>query len=416
MRPDRRVKPFYSGGAAEPLHSGMRSEHLYQLLQPETADPAARLFRAVHHAMVAAGVAIMLADTVAPWRHAHRHLLDAGFQAVCAFFFAEYWLRLAAAAGAPGATHRGSWRPRLAWAMSVGGIVDLVGALPGVLDLAFTPRYASLFGFVWVFKLVRYTPGLVGLRRVISHARHALLAVLLVFGIILLMAASLAYLLERNVQPELFGSVPQALWWAIVTMSTTGYGDVIPMTIAGRLLSGFVMVAGVLVFALWAGILATGFTEETRRREFLRTWDLVAKVPFFHDIGAAVIAEVAHLLRPQDYPAGAVIMRRGDPGDCMYFIAAGEVEIRLGAAPVRLGPGAFFGEVALLTGDPRNATVVATRRSTLLALDIVHFRGLLARQPDLARIIGEAAGRRSGAPAAGPAERAAAAVAPHPMA
>jgi voltage-gated potassium channel len=375
----------------------MQSERLYQLLQPETADPAARGFRAVHHAMVAAGVAIMLADTVAPWRHAHRHLLDAGFQAACAFFFAEYWLRLAAAAGAPGATHRGSWRPRLAWAVSIAGVGDLVGALPGVLDLVFSPRYASMFGFVWVFKLVRYTPGLAGLGRVISHARHALLAVLLVFGIVLLMTASSAYLLERNVQPKLFGSVPQALWWAIVTMTTTGYGDAVPMTAMGRILGGFVMVAGVLVFALWAGILATGFTEETRRREFLRTWDLVAKVPFFHDTGTAVIAEVARLLRPHEFPAGAVILRRGDPGDCMYFIASGEVEIRLGTAPVRLGPGAFFGEVALLTGDPRNATAVATRRSTLLALDIVDFRSLLANQPDLARIISEEAGRRPGA-------------------
>jgi voltage-gated potassium channel len=394
----------------------MSCERLYQLLQPETAGAAARGFRAVHHAMVAAGVAIMLADTVAPWRQAHFRLFDNGFQAVCAFFFAEYWLRLAAASGAPGAAHRGSWRPRLAWAVSVGGIADLFGALPWVLDLVFSPRYASLFGFVWVFKLVRYTPGLAGLGRVISHARHALLAVLLVVGIVLLMSASLAYLLERNLQPELFGSVPQALWWAIVTLTTTGYGDAIPMTPAGRVLSGVVMVAGVLVFALWAGILATGFTEETRRREFLRTWDLVAKVPFFHDIGAAVIAEVAHLLRPHDYPAGAVIMRRGDPGDCMYFIASGEVEIRLGPTPVHLGPGAFFGEVALLTGDPRNATVVATRRCTLLALDIVDFRGLLAHQPDLARIIGEEAGRRPGLRAAGrPAPRDAA-VAPYPIA
>jgi voltage-gated potassium channel len=375
----------------------MRYERLYAVLQPETAGGAARTFRALHHAMVAAGVLIMLADTVASWRGAHAAALDAGFQVACAFFFVEYCLRLLAAPGAPGAAHRQKWRPRLAWSASAGGIVDLAGALPGVIDLAFSPRYASLFGFVWVFKLVRYARGLESLGRVISHARHALLAVLLVFGIVLLLAASLAYLVERQVQPELFGSIPEALWWAIVTLTTTGYGDVIPMTPLGRVLAGFVMVAGVLVFALWAGILATGFTEETRRREFLRTWDLVAEVPFFRDIGTAVIAEVARLLRPRDYPAGAVIVRRGERGDCMYFIADGEVEVQLGTHPVRLGPGGFFGEVALLTGDPRNATIVATRRSTLLALDIVDFRGLLGRQPDLARIIGEAAGRRLGA-------------------
>lgn len=375
----------------------MRPERLYRLLQPETAEPAARGFRALHHAMVALGIAVMLADTVAAWRAAQRPLLDAAFQVVCAFFFAEYCLRLVAAPGAPHAAHAPPWRCRIAWAASAGGILDLLGVLPGLFDLVFSPGYASLFGFVWIFKLVRYSQGLAGLGRVVSHSRQALLAVLLVFGMALLLSASLGFLLERAGQPEAFGSVPKALWWAIVTLTTTGYGDVIPMTPAGRVLAGFVMVAGVLVFALWAGILATGFTEETRRREFLRTWDLVARVPFFHDIGTPVIAEVARLLRAQDWPAGAVVMRQGQRGDCMYFIASGEVEVRLGGEPVRLAAGAFFGEVALLTGAPRNATVATTRRSTLLALDIVDFRGLLGRQPDLARIIREEALRRPGA-------------------
>ena len=374
----------------------MSFERLYLTLQPESPGTAARVFRLAHHAMVAAGIGIMLADTVAPWRAAYSDALDAGFQLVCGFFFAEYVLRLIAAPEAPGAEHRGRWRSRLAWAASVGGVFDLVGALPGVLDIVFNPGYASLFGFVWVFKLVRFTPGLSSLQRVISRARHALLSVLLAFGIILLLAASLAYLLEREVQPAVFGSIPAALWWAIVTLTTTGYGDVTPMTLGGKMLAGVVMVSGILVFALWAGILATGFAEETRRRELLRTWDLVAKVPFFHDVGAAVIADVARLLRPRDYPAGAVVVRRGEAGDCMYFVASGEVEIRLAPERIQLGAGEFFGEVALLTGAPRNATVVASRHCTLLSLDIVDFRQLLARQPDLAQIIREEAERRPG--------------------
>ena len=265
--------------------------------------------------------------------------------------------------------------------MSAGGVFDLIGALPGVLDIVFSPKYASLYGFIWVFKPVRYAPGLASLQRVISRARHALLSVLLGFGIVLLAAASLAYLLERDAQPELFGSIPLALWWAIVTLTTTGYGDVTPITPLGRILAGFVMVSGILVFALWAGILATGYAEELRRREFLRTWDLVAKVPFFNNVGASVIADVARLLRARDYPARAAIMRRGEPGDCMYFIASGEVEVRLRPGVVRLGPGEFFGEIALLTGEPRNATVVAVQPCTLLTLDIVDFRQLLGRQP-----------------------------------
>jgi voltage-gated potassium channel len=372
----------------------MDEGHLYRILQPETRDPAARVFRGVHHAMVAAGIGVMLADTVAEWRDAYGGALEAGFQIVCAFFVAEYVLRLIAAPGAPGAAHRGRWQSRLAWATSLGGTFDFLGALPGVLDVVFDPGYASLFGFIWAFKLVRYSPGLASLERVISNARQALLSVLLGFGILLLLAASLAYLLERSTQPDVFGSIPAALWWAIVTMTTTGYGDVVPQTVLGKMLAGVVMISGIAVIALWAGILATGYFEETRRREFLRTWDLVAKVPFFHDVGAAVIADVAQLLRPRDYPAGAVIVRRGERGDCMYFVASGEVAIRVSPESIRLGPGDFFGELALLTGDPRNATVVALRQCTLLRLDIVDFRQLLGRQSELARIIRAAADAR----------------------
>jgi voltage-gated potassium channel len=283
---------------------------------------------------------------------------------------------------------------RLALAASIGGICDFVGALPGVLDIVFAPSYASLFGFVWLFKLVRYAPGLVSLQRVISDARQALLSVLLGFCIVLLVAASLAYLLERAAQPEAFGSIPAALWWAIVTLTTTGYGDVIPQTAAGRVLAGTVMVSGIFVFALWAGILASGFAEQTPRRDVLRTLDLVAKVPFFHDIGSSTIADVAGLLRPRDYPAGAVIMRRGEHGDCMYFVASGEVQIRMSPEPIYLGAGQFFGEIALVTGGPRNATVVAAHRCALLSIAMEDFRELIGRQPDLARIIHEEAERR----------------------
>jgi voltage-gated potassium channel len=371
----------------------MSWERLYQVLQPETAGTAARVFRVTHHAMVIVGIAIMLADTVSEWRQAYHEILDAGFQLACAFFFAEYVVRLAVAPSAPGVPRRG-WRARLAWAASTGGVFDLLGALPGILDIVFNPKYASLYGFIWVFKPVRYAPGLASLQRVISRARHALLSVLLGFGIVLLAAASLAYLLERNAQPELFGSIPLALWWAIVTLTTTGYGDVTPVTPLGRVLAGIVMVSGILVFALWAGILATGYAEELRRREFLRTWDLVAKVPFFHNVGASVIADVARLLRPRDYPARAAIVRRGERGDCMYFIASGEVEVRLRPGAVRLGPGEFFGEIALLTGEPRSATIVAVQPCTLLTLDIVDFRQLLGRQPQLARVVSEEAERR----------------------
>ena len=371
---------------------------LYLVLQPANRSEAARAFRAVHHTLAGVGIAIMMARTVPRIEALYSTPLAVGFYAVAAFFLAEYGLRLAAAPAAPGGEHRGAMRARLAWAISLAGLFDLACGLPGVAALLYGPR-ASLAGFIWAFKYVRYSPGLASLGRVIRTARQALLSVLLGFAIALLTAASIAYLLEHNAHPghpETFGSIPAALWWAIVTMTTTGYGDVVPATAAGRLLSGMVMIGGILIIALWTGILVNGYAQELRRRDFLRTWDLVAGVPFFAKCGAPLIAEVARLLRPRDYPPGAVIMRQGEPGDCMYFVVDGEVEIRLPGEAVYLGSSQFFGELALLTGEPRTATVVAARASTLLALDIVDFHELMARQPEMARVIRAEAQKRLG--------------------
>ncbi|MBV9015564.1 MAG: ion transporter, partial [Alphaproteobacteria bacterium] len=320
---------------------------LYDIVDPDSPDPPARLFRVVHHTIVAAGIAIMLAETAPPVQAEYGPVLAVGFYIVAAFFCAEYILRLVAAPASPTGEHYRPLRARFLWATSLGGLFDLVSALPGIIAIEQGPS-VGLFGFVWTFKYIRYSPGLAALGRVVGNARQALLSVLLGFAIVLLTASSIAYLLERDANPEAFGSIPAALWWGIVTMTTTGYGDVVPQTVGGRVLAGTVMIGGILVFALWAGILANGYAEELRRREFLRTWELVAKVPFFRNIGAALIAEVARLLRPRDYPPGVVVMRRGQAGDCMYFIAEGEVEVQLPSQRIYLGPGQFVGELALL--------------------------------------------------------------------
>lgn len=373
----------------------MDRRSLYRMLDPLERHASANAFRLAHHSLVAAGITVTLATTVPAIQRDFEVELDTVFLAIAAFFAIEYVLRLIAAPEAPGGEHRGAARSRLAWAFSLPGIFDFFGAMPGVFDLIGN-HDARLFSFIWIFKYIRYSPGLGILGRVVTNARHTLLSVLLGFVIVLLAAASLEYLFERDINPDGFGSIPKALWWAIVTLTTTGYGDVVPQTLPGRMLAGLVMMSGIGVFALWAGILASGYADETRRREFLRTWDLVAKVPFFHNLGASVIAEVARALRPSEYPQGAVIVRRGEQGDCMYFVVEGEVEIEIQPAPVYLGPGTFFGEAALLTGAPRNASVVATRPCTLLTLDIVDFHELRGRQPELARVIHEEADRRLG--------------------
>ena len=153
---------------------------------------------------------------------------------------------------------------------------------------------------------------------------------------------------EADAQPDKFGTIPEAMWWAIVTLGTVGYGDVVPVTPFGKIVASFTIIGGLMMVALPVGIIATAFAREIHRRDFVVTWSMVARVPLFAELSAAEIAHIMPLLRAQIVGPGANIVRRGEPAHSMYFIAAGEVEIELPDERVRLGGGQFFGEIAVL--------------------------------------------------------------------
>jgi voltage-gated potassium channel len=352
------------------------------------AATAARNMTNAASVAVAAGVAMMVLLTVAPAYEATHHWVDAVLWACLAFFVFEWMVRLYDAFLA----QRG-----LAYLFSGRGLVDLLSAaaIPLALILDVNPATAWLLGAVWMLKVVPGIPGLRQLRRVLVVESGSLLSVLVIFLMVLLLSSVAMHLLERDVQPVAFGSVPAALWWAVITLTTVGYGDVVPVTAFGRLLAAFVMICGLGVFGLWTGILATGFAAETRRDNFLKTWESVSKVPFFASLGPAAIADVTHMLRTMDLPPRTMIIRKGKTGDCMYFIADGEVEVELPGKTVTLGAGAFFGEMALLGNNLRSANITTTRVSKLLVLDLVDFRLLMARHPELAETIDAEAKRRA---------------------
>jgi voltage-gated potassium channel len=205
------------------------------------------------------------------------------------------------------------------------------------------------------------------------------------------------YVLEREAQPKIFASIPHAMWWAIVTIATVGYGDIFPVTPVGRLFGGVVMVIGIAVFAVPAGILATGFASEIRKRDFVVTWQTVANVPLFVGLDAARIAEIARLLKRQVVPAQFAVVRRGDPADAMFFIMAGEVQVDIAPTAVRLGRGQYFGEIALIRDTVRTATVTTLTECQLLSLDVADFRRLLDNNPSLKATITRTAEERLGA-------------------
>jgi len=185
------------------------------------------------------------------------------------------------------------------------------------------------------------------------------------------------------------------MWWSVVTLTTTGYGDVVPLTPIGRIIGSLLMISGIAVLALMTGVLATGFAQEERRREYLRVWDQVARVPIFTSLGVVTLSEIVGKLRTRYYPARVTVLRRGDPGDSMFFITSGEVEVRLPTGgTVRLGEGAFFGEMSLLNRQPRTASIATVKPTTLLVLYASDFYEIASHIPALAEALESEARRR----------------------
>ena len=319
-----------------------------------------------------------------------------------AVFTLEYGLRLWCAVEHGPHQHLSGTRARLKYAFSPAGLIDLAAVLPFWLALVLPAdfRFVLVFRMVRFFKIARYSPAMRSLLDVLYRERRALFGCLVITMGSALVAAALMHLAEGKVQPDKLGTIPDALWWSIVTVGTIGYGDVVPVTVLGKLIATGTIFLGLIMMALPIGIIATAFSEQIHRRDFIVTWGMIARVPLFAELDAGEIADVMQILRAQLAEAGQIIVREGDAAHSMYFIAAGEVEIALKNERLRLGVGQFFGEVAVLRRVRRSATVTALTRTSLLVLDAQDLHALMQRDPRIATRIKDVVEKRVGRDAA----------------
>jgi voltage-gated potassium channel len=318
--------------------------------------------------------------------------------AALAIFSLEYAARLWVAVEHPPWRRLGVLRAALRSSVSPAGLVDLAAILPFWLSFLVSTdfRIVLVLRLVRFFKLSRYSPAMRSLLDALYSERRALFGCFVILCGATLIAAGLMHLAESTVQPEKFGTIPEAMWWAIVTLGTVGYGDAVPITAIGRLIGGLTIFAGLLMVALPVGIVATAFANEVHRRDFVVTWGLVARIPLFSQLSATQIADVMKILRAQKVDKGAIIARRGEPAHSMYLIVDGEVEIRLSHKRVKLSAGDFFGEIAALHQTRRSATVQALQSTRLLALDASDLHSLMDSEPQIASRIWDAARARLG--------------------
>jgi voltage-gated potassium channel len=158
---------------------------------------------------------------------------------------------------------------RIKYMLSPIALIDLIAILPFYLSLYLTIdlRFLRVLRLLRLFKLTRYSPALGALLDVVQKESEALVAAIVVLLMMLVLSTGGIYLLENELQPESFGSMPDSMWWAIITLTTVGYGDVVPLTPMGKIFGGLIGLIGIGMIALPAAIMASGFAENIRDRK-----------------------------------------------------------------------------------------------------------------------------------------------------
>jgi voltage-gated potassium channel len=162
-------------------------------------------------------------------------------------------------------------RGRLRFAFKFMSLVDLVSVLPFYLPfLGLDLRFIRVLRIMRVFrilKVARYFESLKSLKNVFHAKRHELLLTTGFMFLLLVISSCLMYCFESAAQPDKFSSIPETMWWAIATLTTVGYGDVYPVTIAGKIFAGIISILGIGMFALPTGIIGSGFIEEIQKKK-----------------------------------------------------------------------------------------------------------------------------------------------------
>lgn len=243
-------------------------QRLYQILQDtQPGDNLAKWVNGFLVGLILLNVLSIILVTIPAFGSRFRGLFILVEVISVAIFTVEYLLRVyACKEDARYAKSTG----RLRFGLSGLQLVDLLAILSFYLPLAFSSleffRIFRIFRIFRLIKLVRYSDSLQLLGKVISGRKRELTMVFGMFLITMLMASTLMFYAERLAQPEKFSSIPAAMYWAVITMATVGYGDVTPVTLIGKFLTTLVALSGILVLALPTAIIGSGFMEEMEKR------------------------------------------------------------------------------------------------------------------------------------------------------
>ena len=232
----------------------------------EEGDLLSRRFDQFIMWLIFLNVAAVIIETVQPIYEKY-HLFFDTFEFISVIIFSvEYIIRVWACTAIEKYRHP-VWG-RLKYMISLGAIIDLLAILPFYLPLILAStdgrilRILRLFRLFRIFKLGRYSLAFNLISVVIKKRRAELTVSLTLLVMLLIFASTLMFYVESESNPDGFQSIPETMWWGVATLTTVGYGDVYPITPLGKFLAGIIAILGVGLFALPAGIIASGFESE----------------------------------------------------------------------------------------------------------------------------------------------------------
>lgn len=241
----------------------------------EIAEDGNRLSRVVDLSimgLILLNVGAVIMETVPSMALEHARFFELFELFSIAIFSVEYILRVWSCT--ENERFSGPLAGRLRYVLTPMALIDLIAILPFYLPLIMPVdlRFMRALRILRIFRLLkfaRYSRALRVFGRVIREKKEELVITLTAILIVLVLVSSLMYYLEKDVQPEAFGSIPAALWWGVVSLTTVGYGDTYPVTVLGKFFGGLIALIGIGVIALPAGIIASGFAQATAKEQII---------------------------------------------------------------------------------------------------------------------------------------------------
>jgi voltage-gated potassium channel len=367
---------------------GMQPSHLraaaFTLLEEgELTSVLGRLAQALLITLIIANVVAVALETI-PSIYARWHVFFSDFEkfSVGAYTI-EYIVRMWSSVEDPRIAARGPVNGRISFALRPLMIVDLLAFAPSYLSFIFPIdlRVLRIFRLFRLVKLARYSHALPALLGVLYAERSALFASGILLVSTMCVTGEVMHLAEGDAQPKVFGTLPDAMYWAITTLTTVGYGDVVPITPLGKFIAGITEVLGLLLFALPIGIIANGFVSGLNRRRFAITWSTLKQQPLFDGFDVTAMTDLMESLKADIVPEHGQITLAGEPANALSLIVSGTARAESEDADDVLEEGAIIGPEALHHQASYAQTVTARTAVRVMVLSHEDLRRLARKNP-----------------------------------